>query len=567
MQKIENIIVEKIQEYLKQQQIENIPVSLEIPRNPEHGDLSCNVALIASRKVKKPPRLFAEQLAEAIEDEVSGLESVKVAGPGFVNFAFSRAHYQRLLVDIVQNPQEFGDSDEGNGAKWLFEFVSANPTGPLNVVSARAASVGDTLVRALKKRGYSASSEFYVNDGGRQVKLLGASVRARLKQLEDDAEYAEIPDGGYHGEYVADMAKEWQAEPKDIDSFDDDYTGKWAAEKIRDTQENTLNRFRVKFDRWFRESELYDDKNSKWLFDPVKLGKEGDKSSQCTINRAEQIVRYLESSHLTYVKDGALFFKASEFGDDEDRVVRKKDGNLTYVVPDIAYHLDKFRRGNEVAVDILGPDHHGYIKRMEAALKSLGLPKNFFKVILLQQVNLKRGGKEVKMSKRAGVGITLAELIEEVGVDAARFFFLLRRTSSHLDFDIELARRHTEENPVYYVQYAHARIRSILRQPDAFDPEPDADLSALSEKEEIDVIKCLVKFPWTLEAIVRTLDPHPITIYLMDLAKVFHLFYSRHRVISEDKKLTVARLTLCKGAAGILKEGLRLMGVEAPERM
>ena len=540
---IEREIRSKLKSLLNEMGIEDIEINLEIPRNPDHGELSTNVALLATKQAKKPPREIANQIAKNYPIDNDNVAAVEIAGPGFINFRLTPSYFHRLLKEILANPSAFGSSDDGAGERWLFEFVSANPTGPLNIVSARAASIGDTMTRVFRKRGYDAASEFYVNDGGNQVQLLGASVRARIEQIKANAETAEIPENGYHGEYVLDIARLWLEDFPGENIPADLHLGRWAAAQNRDDQEKVLHSFGVDFDRWFRESELYAD------------------------SRADKVVDELASRELTYESEDALWFKASEFGDDEDRVLKKANGDYTYVVPDIAYHLDKRNRGYNVAVDLLGPDHHGYVKRMEAALAALGVPKDFLKVLLVQQVNLKRDGVEVKMSKRAGIGITLIELMNEVDVDAARFFFLLRKISSPLDFDIDLARRHTEENPVYYIQYAHARIMSILRQPQAVAPADDTDLSVLVESEEFAVLRALARYPWTLAAIVRNVEPHPLTAYLMDLAKTFHHFYAHHRVITEDVKLTAARLMLCQGVAAMLREGLAMMGVSAPERM
>ncbi len=545
---IEEYIVPILADLCHSVGISDPKIALEIPRKKEHGDLSSNVALTASKQTGTPPQQLAEKLAAGFPTDSDRVESVSVAGPGFLNFTLPGRYFHQLLKDIVTAPEGFGSSDEGGGARWLFEFVSANPTGPLNIVSARAASVGDTLVRIFRKRGFQADSEFYVNDGGGQVRKLGASVRARIKQIETGAETAEIPEGGYHGEYLVDVAQALIDENGLSGSAgleDEEHVGRSAALKIRKNQEETLQRFGVTFDRWFFESELYDEENS----------------------QVTGAYNSLVERSKTYEKDGAVHFKASEFGDSEDRVIKTSKGTFTYVVPDIAYHLNKLGRGYVKAVDLLGPDHHGHIVQLRAALAAIGLPREFFHPIIVQQVNLKRGGVEVKMSKRAGVGITLDELIDEVGVDAARFFFLMRRITSHLDFDMELARRHTEDNPVYYVQYAHARICSILRQPGAKESDEDVDLSILTEGEETDLLRALARFPWTLASIVRGIEPHPLTSYLTELARGFHLFYSRHRVIGDDRRTTAARLMLCRGVAGVLSGGLRLMGVGAPEVM
>jgi len=536
---IEKDIVSKLVELCRGYDIEDSSVILEIPKIREYGELSCNIALTSARATGMKPVEFAERLAEQFPTSIDGVEEVTVAGPGFLNFRLSPEYLQRLMKNIAADPEHFGSSDEGQGERWLFEFVSANPTGPLNVVSARAASVGDTLVRVFKKRGYDAQSEYYVNDGGNQIRLLGASVRARIENVE-------IPEGGYHGEYLLEYAERfvqyWEQSHSSTNYPDDDgVLGRYIADMILGEQEKTLEGFKVKFDLWFRESSLYDE-------------------------AVKGVISKLRQRNQVYSQDGALYFKASEFGDGEDRVIETSKGAYTYVVPDSAYHLNKYDRGFQRAVNLLGPDHHGHIRSLTAALRALEMPEDFFRPILVQQVNLKRGGEEIRMSKRAGVGITLDELIEEVGVDAARYFFLMRKVSSHLDFDMDLARKHTDENPVYYVQYAYARIRSILRQPGA-EKVPhlrDADLDCLNTPEELDLMKSMARFPWTLASIVRSVEPHPLTNFLTDLARSFHVFYSRHRVISDDVGTTSARLVLCIAVAGVLMEGMELMGVTAP---
>ncbi|MDP8238725.1 MAG: arginine--tRNA ligase [Candidatus Hatepunaea meridiana] len=556
---IESVITSSLVEICRKYGIPAPQVVLEIPRDKKHGELSCNIALTSTRQTGMKPRDLAEKLSTEFPTSKDLVDAVIVAGPGFLNFKLSALYFHNLLKDIVKDSSCFGTSDEGSGERWLFEFVSANPTGPLNVVNARAASIGDTLVRIFKKRGYDAHSEFYVNDGGNQIRLLGASVRARIENVE-------IPEGGYHGEYVYEYAKsliknkEYNTELNSSELYIYNL-GRRFAQEIQKEHKVTLDRFRVSFDNWFFESKLHilrSDQNS-----PVA-----------------SVVNSLQDKDATYESDGALYFKAGEYGDSKDRVLRKSHsvpGILdedfdprqiyTYIVPDTAYHLDKYQRGFIKAVDLLGPDHHGYIISMKASLKALEIPDNFYHAILVQQVNLKRDGEEVKMSKRAGVGITLDDLIEEVGVDTARFFFLRRTISSHLDFDIELAKRHSEDNPVYYVQYAHARIMSILRQPGAKDFDKNVHLECLTTEEELDLLKVIARFPWTLSSIVRNLEPHILTVYLIELARSFHFFYSKHRVITDNSELTAARLMLCKGTANVIAEGLSLMGIEAPEVM
>ena len=561
---IETKIIDTLTDLIHREGIDNPRIVLKVPRNRAFGNLSSNIALVVSKQLGIPSRKLAEKIASQYPSSSEEVQKVDVEGPGFLNFHLAPAYYHRLLKEVIKLRNHFGDSDEGGGERWHFEFISANPTGPVNIVSARAASVGDTMVRIFNKRGYKAHSEYYVNDGGGQIRKFGASLRARLEQIDTGAETAVIPDGGYQGEYVLDLAREWRRENPELPPLQndgdvqlfDDRLGLWAAERIRREQESTLKRFRVGFDVWFRESEL--NKVTNIYNDGI-------------VDRyfPTSVIEDLKSRDLTYEKDGALWFKAGDFGDSEDRVVKTSLGNLTYIVPDVAYHLRKFNHFAK-AVNLLGPDHHGHILQLNAALKALlGAEKlkSFFFPIIVQQVNLKQDGKEVTMSKRAGVGIILDELIEEVGVDAARFFFLRRKITSHLDFDINLARKHSDENPVYYIQYAHARIRSILRQPDAFDPDENVDLGLLTEPEEEEILHNIVKFPWTLTSIVRSIDPHPLTSCLIDLARAFHQFYTKHRVIGENQELTAARLILCNAVAIVLNEGLRLMGVSSPDKM
>jgi len=540
---IENTISVILIDLCKRKGILDPKIVLELPRIKEHGELSCNVAMTSAKQVGMKPQELAEKLAGDFPISSDGVESVEVAGPGFLNFRLSAGYFHQLLKDIIADPSSFGASDAGSKSKWLFEYVSANPTGPLNIVNARAASIGDTLVRVFRKKGFDSHSEYYVNDCGNQIRLLGASVKARITQVKTGLEKADIPEGGYHGDYLLTIAKEYADDGESALSDTDENLGKKVAEIIRQRwQEGFLRGFRVEFNRWFPESSLYADK------------------------KPATVISILIERNLAYKKDGAIYFDASGYGDSEDRVLQKSDGNYTYIVPDIAYHLDKSERGFVKAVTLLGPDHHAQSISMKAAMRALGMPEGFYHSIIVQQVNLKRDGKEIKMSKRAGVGITMKELIDEVGVDAARFFFLMRKISSHLDFDLEVAKRHTEENPVYYIQYAHARIHQIFKMAEArgIDIIDKTDLSVLSSEVELDLLRTMARFPWTLSAIVRGIDPHPLTIYLTELARSFHQFYGKHRVVGEDAKLTSARLMLCKGAAGVLKEGLNLMGVEAP---
>ena len=509
-------------------------VMWQVPKHEGQGDFATNLAMTLAKKLGKAPRMIAEEWVTSINWQELGLEKVEVAGPGFVNFWVGSKPYQDLVRAILQQGGDFGTSEAGEGKNVLVEFVSANPTGPLNVVSARAASIGDSLVRVLKKAGYDAKSEFYVNDAGRQIRRLGASVIAIANGQEP-------PEDGYHGEDVALLAGKLYPDGAD-DNVSPEEAGKRAAELNVAKQKAMLQRFNVDFDRWFRESELH------------------------SADAPMQVLEQLKQQGATFEKDGATWFAGSKFGD-EDRVIITSEGRPTYLLPDIAYHLDKLqKRGNDLAIDLLGPDHLDYIGRMKAALRVFGFAESF-EAIVVQQVHLIEDGQKVKMSKRAGKLITLEELIDEVGVDVARYFFLQRKTSSPLEFDLDLAKEQSDQNPVFYVQYAHTRICGILRQDGCPDVSAETDLSPLKEPEELDLIKHLEQFGLTIQRAAQAYEPQKLVGYLHDLATTFHKFYTACRVISDDAEVSAARAALVKAAQIVLAEGLRLLGVSAPEHM
>jgi len=548
---VEEYIRQSLQKRLEQLSVisDVVKIEFETPRDARFGDIATNVAMQLAPVLKKNPREIAQQLIENVDWDSTFIESVNVAGPGFINFVFGKSYLQKYLDEILcKGEEDFGKSFAGGGKRIQIEFVSANPTGPLNVVSARAASVGDTMVNIMNHIGYEAKREYYVNDAGRQVRLLGASVSSRYCEILGVEE--PFPEEGYHGDYVYDIAKKIVEEHGDK-FLSMDYDARVDALKtlalnmIFEDQKKVLNDFRVHFDNFFHESELR------------------------ASSAEKDVLAILRQKNLTYEKEGALWFKASAFGDEKDRVLITQKGEPTYFFVDVAYHKSKFDRGFERAIDLLGPDHHGYIPRMRAALLALGFPEDAFDVKLIQQVNLFRGGQVVKMSKRAGQIVTMRELVDEVGVDAARFFFLMRRISTPLDFDIDLAKKQTDENPVYYVQYAHARIANILRYGEerGVPNNPNRDLSLLVEPEELALIKKMMEFPDLLVRIVRNFEPNVLTQYLQELAEVFHRFYHDHRVISENKPLSEARIALILAVKIVLSIGLRLMGISAPEKM
>ena len=520
----------------------DIPIVLEIPPEAELGDRSSVVALTLAQQLGRPPLNIAERIYQALPRDGVLFEKAEIAGPGYLNFHWSLDALLDLLQSILKSGEDFGRMDIGAGERRLFEFVSANPTGPMNIVSARAAALGDSLVKLQRKIGYEVESEFYVNDVGRQIQLLGESVRARAG--EQKGQPVEIPEGGYHGAYIIDLAQKALEEfPGDVLTASVDDLGRWTADQIVEEQRRTLEDYGVRFDRWFRESEVHEDRRHLSALEDLKT-----------------------AGHI-YEKDGALYFRSSSFGDDEDRVVLTSDGRPTYFLPDIAYHQDKARRGYLRAFDLLGPDHHGHAKRMQAAMLALGLPGDFLEVLIVQQVNLLRGGQPVKMSKRTGEMISMDELLEEVGADAAKQIFLSRRWSSHLDFDIEVAKDRSEKSPVYYVQYAHARICSIFKKSGKWDEADPQDLTRLTAPEERDLLRSLSLFPDIVEGAALQLAPHRLNAYLGDLATAFHHFYHECRVLSDDAGLTRARLALCRAVQITLKEGLRLLGMTAPEKM
>ncbi|HET9939876.1 MAG TPA: arginine--tRNA ligase [Candidatus Eisenbacteria bacterium] len=526
-------------------------VEIEVPRDPDHGDWSTNVALTLAKTAKRPPREVAKALVDALEMDAAVIAAVEIAGAGFINFRLAPAWLQETVRRVLGDPDGYGGSDAGKGERILVEYVSANPTGPLNIVSARAASLGDTLLRLFNATGHRAEGEFYVNDAGLQAELFGASVRTRFQErigVPADA----IPEEGYQGAYVADLAaaldeaegRAWLALPEREQRA---RFGRWGIDKNLEIQRHDLERFGARMDRYFLESSLH-------------------------AGGAVQDARaMLEKRGVLDEREGAVWFRSTEFGDQEDRVIVRSNGEPTYFLADTAYHHDKFTRGFDRLIDILGPDHHGHVQRMQGVLDALGWEKDRFEVIVAQWVRLLRGGETVKMSKRGGEFITLEELVEEVGVDAARFFFLMRRAESPMDFDLELAVKRSEDNPVYYVQYAHARIAHVLDYARAQGvPEPDperADLALLAEPETLTLLRGLAAFPSLVLASARSREPHRIPAFLKDLAAKFHSFYHQHRVVTSDAPLTAARLLLTKATGAVFRRGLGLLGVSAPEAM
>ncbi|MCM8795163.1 MAG: arginine--tRNA ligase [Candidatus Omnitrophica bacterium] len=548
---IQNFLVEILRLALKDLRLDKIPIEsikLDLPTNSRFGDLSTNVALKITKYIKSSPREVALKLVNRIQGYLREsylkdyIDEIKVEGEGFINFYLKNNFFYAQIKRILIKGSNALGLNIGQKRPVLIEFVSANPTGPLSVAHARQAAVGDSLANILDFCGFRVKREYYLNDEGNQIDILGKSVELRLRQLQ--GEKIEFPCDYYQGEYIYDIAREiyTKKEGKFSRNFIEKNFSDYALNYILDIIKKELNDFKVKFDYWTSQRKLRE------------TGK---------INKN---LAYLRKKGFLYEVDGAVWFKSTAFGDDKDRVVVKSDGSYTYLAPDIAYHQEKFRRGFKWLINLWGPDHHGYINRLKAAIEALGYPRNSLSIIIVQLATIYRHGRPIQMSTRRGQYITLREVLNEVGLDAARFFFLMRRTSSHLDFDLELAKKQTPENPVYYVQYAHARICSILKNT-SLKIRQDTDLSLLKEDEEIALIKKICHFSYILNICLTTLDPYMLTVYLMELAEVFHKFYDRHRVLGEDKKLTQARLSLIEATRITLAKGLELLGVSQPKEM
>jgi arginyl-tRNA synthetase len=525
-------------------------VEIEEPRAGVHGDFSTNIAMVMASAQKMAPRKIAEAIIAHLQDPQQWIAKTEIAGPGFINFFVKPSAWHTVLREIHRADTAYGASDLGKGQKFQVEFVSSNPTGPLHVGHGRGAAVGDAVANILSFCGYDVQKEYYINDSGRQIRTLGQSVFLRYQQLF--GRKIKFPDECYQGDYIRDLAAEIKTDRGDalLNEPEQDAIlkcARFAAGKILDGIRDDLKLFGVEFDCWFSEQSLYDS------------------------GRVDEILNNFRKQKIIYEKDGALWFKTSEFGDEKDRVVVKANGETTYFASDIAYHQDKYDRGFERVVDVWGADHHGYIPRMKAAVEASGHRRNQFDVILVQLVNLLRAGQPVAMSTRAGKFETLREVINEVGRDAARFIFLTRHYESTLDFDLEVARQKTNDNPVYYVQYVHARIASILRKGNergtcevSWDDDAVARLEA---PEEIDLIKALARYPDILAGSAQSMEPHRVTYYLMELASAFHSYYNKHRVLTDDDLLRCGRLNLILAVQKVIRNGLTLMGVSAPDRM
>lgn len=524
---------------------------IEVPSNRENGDFSSNIAMAGARAFKNAPRKIAEAIQNNLELENTYFEKCEIAGPGFMNFYLGQSYYSAVVEDVLEKGEDYGKSDYGNGKRVLVEFVSANPTGPMHIGNARGGAIGDCLAAVLDQAGYYVEREFYVNDAGNQIEKFGLSLEVRYLQIYKDD--VEMPEDAYHG---ADITAHAEAFAKEYgDKFVNASTEErrkalveFALPKNIAGLEEDLLKYRIKYNHWFKESTLHNN------------------------GAVDEVINKLKEKGVTYEKEGALWFKASEFGNDKDIVLVRANGIPTYIVPDIAYHYNKLvTRKFDKAIDVLGADHHGYVPRMKVALTALGVDASRLDIVIMQMVRLVRGEETIKLSKRSGKAITLSTLLEEVPIDAARFFFNLREPNSHFDFDLDLAAEKSSENPVYYVQYAHARICSILKKAkeQGIDVEnaTSEQLALLVAPEEKELIRHLSMLTDEYVSAAVAYDPAKITRYVIDLATLFHKFYNANRVIDENETLMRARLTLCKAVKQVIKNVLETLKISVPESM
>lgn len=543
---IKNLILSSIKKAISSYKTDLEPL-LEPPKIPSHGDLSTNIAMLIASKVGKNPRDIAKGILERLEIPQDVCEKIDIAGPGFINFYLAASSVYTLLKEILSDPEGYGKSQLGKGKKVIIEFVSANPTGPLTIAHARQAAVGDILSNIMAVCGFTVEREYYLNDRGRQMRLLGESTWARYMELI--GQKVDLPEEGYKGGYIVDIARDILKEKgsgcRSVEFFIED-----TKNKIMDMIKKDLADFGVEFTNWTSETALV---------------------SSGVVEKTMQLLE--EKGHIKR-EEGAVWFKSTEFGDDKDRVLVKSTGEMTYLAPDIAYHDGKYKRGYSMLIDLWGPDHHGYIPRLTAAMQALGHPAETLQVIIVQLSTLYKDGEQLSMSTRAGEFVSLRDLLNEVGRDAARYFFVMRRPEAHLDFDLDIAKKETPENPVYYIQYAHARISSIFSKYEEVTGNPaqnvdfnNVEVSLLKEADEVSLIKLLAQYPVIIEDCTRILSPHLLTDYLEALVSKFHNYYEKCRVVGPDVELTLARVALIRAVQIVLVNALKILGVSIPERM
>lgn len=546
---VKQTLIQEIEKSIQQANIvESIPeIKIEIPKDTKNGDYATNIAMVLTKLAKRNPREIAQLIVDHLDTEAAHVKKIDIAGPGFINFYLDSSYLNAVIDQALELDTQFGRVAESKNKKILVEYVSANPTGDLHIGHARNAAVGDTLCNLLDAAGYDVTREYYINDAGNQITNLAKSIEARY--LQHLGQKAEMPADGYHGQDIknigADLAKK---QPNLMDLSDDERLKTFrqlGVDYEMAKLKQDLADFNIHFDNWFSETSLYEKGEIKAVLERMK------------------------ENGYTYEQDGATWLRTTDFKDDKDRVLIKKDGTYTYFLPDIAYHYDKFQRGNDNLINLFGADHHGYINRLKASLETFGVDSDRLEIQIMQMVRLMQDGEEVKMSKRTGNAITLREIMDEVGIDAARYFLTMRSADTHFDFDMALAKEQSQDNPVYYAQYAHARICSILRQAEAqgYQVEKGADYQTITNDKAIELLKKVAEFEPMIEGAAEARAPHRVTNYIQDLAAHFHKFYNAEKVLTEDQAKTKAHLALIDAVRITLRNALQLVGVTAPEQM
>ncbi|EGQ3824908.1 arginine--tRNA ligase [Staphylococcus pseudintermedius] len=546
---VKQTLIQEIEKSIQQANIvESIPeIKIEIPKDTKNGDYATNIAMVLTKLAKRNPREIAQLIVDHLDTEAAHVKKIDIAGPGFINFYLDSSYLNAVIDQALELDTQFGRVAESKNKKILVEYVSANPTGDLHIGHARNAAVGDTLCNILDAAGYDVTREYYINDAGNQITNLAKSIEARY--LQHLGQKAEMPADGYHGQDIKNIGADLAEKQPNLMDLSDDERLKTFRQLGVDYEMAKLKQdladFNIHFDNWFSETSLYEKGEIKAVLERMK------------------------ENGYTYEKDGATWLRTTDFKDDKDRVLIKKDGTYTYFLPDIAYHYDKFQRGNDNLINLFGADHHGYINRLKASLETFGVDSDRLEIQIMQMVRLMQDGEEVKMSKRTGNAITLREIMDEVGIDAARYFLTMRSADTHFDFDMALAKEQSQDNPVYYAQYAHARICSILRQAEAqgYQVEKGADYQTITNDKAIELLKKVAEFEPMIEGAAEARAPHRVTNYIQDLAAHFHKFYNAEKVLTEDQAKTKAHLALIDAVRITLRNALQLVGVTAPEQM
>ncbi|HEC2152212.1 TPA: arginine--tRNA ligase [Staphylococcus delphini] len=546
---VKQTLIQEIEKSIQQANIvESIPeIKIEIPKDTKNGDYATNIAMVLTKLAKRNPREIAQLIVDHLDTEAAHVKKIDIAGPGFINFYLDSSYLNAVIDQALEQDTQFGRVAESKNEKILVEYVSANPTGDLHIGHARNAAVGDTLCNILDAAGYDVTREYYINDAGNQITNLAKSIEARY--LQHLGQEAEMPADGYHGQDIKNIGADLAEKQPNLMDLSDDERLKTFRQLGVDYEMAKLKQdladFNIHFDNWFSETSLYEKGEIKAVLERMK------------------------DNGYTYEQDGATWLRTTDFKDDKDRVLIKKDGTYTYFLPDIAYHYDKFQRGNDKLINLFGADHHGYINRLKASLETFGVDSDRLEIQIMQMVRLMQDGEEVKMSKRTGNAITLREIMDEVGIDAARYFLTMRSADTHFDFDMALAKEQSQDNPVYYAQYAHARICSILRQAEAqgYQVEKGADYQTITNDKAIELLKKVAEFEPMIEGAAEARAPHRVTNYIQDLAAHFHKFYNAEKVLTEDQAKTKAHLALIDAVRITLRNALQLVGVTAPEQM